>query len=208
LIFTVVLLLCYGFKIPDTDKLRREFRKKVDAELEKIIEKTPNAKARNKWRSVRDRACEAIEQAELVEADRFAKEDIDDARYFMARAKKYSARREYLKAAYLGKQAIIVAEKAEKKAKQHLDTLYSEISKAIDKCSRALGKIADRLPEDNDVELAFAKLRLELGYARNLLKTGEFEKAKEVSESLYKKIMKFAATIPGSEQQVEEEYWI
>jgi hypothetical protein len=208
-LIVTVFCLCSGFRLSDTDRLRREFRKKVDAELAKIIEKTPNAKARQRWRDIRDKAVKAIDDAVEVDALRFASGELADAREYLKRARRYSARREYAKAAYLGKQSIKMAETALKKAKETLAGKEKVAAEALAKNIKQLKALKSRLAPDNaDAAIAIARLELQKGYVENLIRTGRFDEALKACAGLEQEIADAARLLPTATPKVQEEHWL
>lgn len=201
--------LSSGFNLSDTNKIRREIRKKIDAELEKIIEKTPDAKARRKWRETRDRAVKAISDAAIQDASHLAPEEISDAREYLGRAKAYSAGKEYAKATYLGKQALKMAEMAENKAVELLKQKEDKVEDALKKCSEKLQALEKATPPANDAAtLEIARLKLKKGYVQNLLRIGKFDEALNATTTLERDIKDTASRLPSSGKKVEEEHWL
>lgn len=209
LLFCFILVFCSGFSLPDTDQIRREFRKKVDSEVEKIIERTPDAKVRKKWRERRLEAVKALENARMINAKKYASQEFEDAEDFFQRARNYASKREYLKAEYLGRQTVKMAKKAAEKAAELYKAKLEKSETQLQECQKKLVRLKERvLDGDEDQKSRLAELMLRLGYVRNMIATGDFEEATKECSELERQIDEFAITLPGKNELPEEEHWI
>lgn len=174
----LVLSCLLGFNFSDPKKLRQEIRQEILKELEKIREKTPNAKKRAKWRKSRDEANQALLEARFYQAAKYAPESWDQAVALFNKAIEYAAKRSYLKADYLARQAKKYAEEAAKAAKAMITKKEQALRERYDKLKEQLDELSGRIPSDADQLLYRAnELYLTLSDARLAMELRQFEDA-------------------------------
>ncbi len=185
IIVTVTLLS--GFTLPSSHQLRKEFK----AEIEKIRERTPGAKALANWKRLKQQAIKAIEEAAVYGADEFSPKEIEEARDLLLRAKAYAAKRSYRKASYLARKTAELAsqacentKKARAKIEKRLDTQVNHLKKRLD-------MIHNNLPFDSDLSVSLADLYLRWSDIRHAIALGKYEEAEKAIHALDKDIRGF-----------------
>jgi len=164
-----------GFSFSDPKKLRQEIRQEILKELEKIREKTPNAKKRAKWRKSRSAANDALLDARLYQASKYAPEEWDQAVALFRKAKEYAARRSYLKADYLARQAVKYAHQAAEKARAIIAKKEGSLRERYQKLKEELDSLSGRVPPDAEsLQLRASELYLLLSDARLAMELRQF----------------------------------
>jgi hypothetical protein len=190
LLFGLVCLS--GFSFSDPKKLRQEIRQEILKELEKIREKTPNAKKRAKWRKSRGEANDALLEARLYQASKYAPEEWDQAVALFRKAKEYAAKRSYLKADYLARQAAKYAHQATEKARAIIAKKEGTLRERYQKLKEELDSLSGRVPPDADsLQLRASELYLLLSDARLAMELRQFEDAEKGLEGAEEEINRF-----------------
>jgi len=174
----LLVLFLSGFSFSDSHKLRQEISGEIQAELQKIVEKTPSAKLRRQWRSERDRTSEVLDSALCIEADRFSPEKWDEAVALFKKAKDYASNRSYRKAIYLARKARECAEDAYKSSQDVIQEKRDKILAQYRELKESIRDIAGLIPPDADTLITRAsELSLAIEDIRIAVNLKKFEQA-------------------------------
>lgn len=178
LLISAVLMLS-AFSFSDSQKLRHELRSEIKTELQKIIEKTPSAKLRKKWRQERDRAADMLEAAENVDTSKYCPEKWDEAVAMFKKARYYALRRSYRKAIYLAKKASEFAYVALETSQAFLSQNQSKLNIELRKLKAKIEELTGMIPINADELTARAsEISLAVEDIRLAIKLREFKDAR------------------------------
>ncbi len=184
-------LLCFillsGFTFPSSHELRREFK----AELKKIKDSTPGAKALANWNRSRDAARESIREAEISGAPDFAQDEYAEAVDLYSRAAAYAAERSYRKASYLAQKSAEIASLASENAGRAREKIEKQQLKKLESLKKKLDAIHEALPIDSEWEEPLADMFLKWADIRNALSMGQYEEADREMRILERQITNF-----------------
>ncbi len=189
LLYCLIVIFLSGFNFSDAGKLRKDIRREIKAELEKIIEKTPSGKLRTTWRQKKAIAEDALNMALVLDSPRFCPKKWDEAVILFKKAKKYAAKREYRKAIYLAKKTKEFADVAYKCASSHiqeetsrLQKVYQELRSQMDEIQAMIPPDAEKLTEDaSQISLSIEDMRLAIDLR-------EFKNADLLASTLKKRL--------------------
>lgn len=196
------LILLTGFKFPSPHQLRKEFQ----AELNKIKESTPGAKAFARWKTLRDQAKEALKNADIQGASKFAAEEFEEASYLFKRAKQYALKKSYKKASYLARKTIEVATMAAEKAAKAREAVEKKLNRHLTSVKAKLDQIHAKLPYDSEYDDSLAELYLKWSDIRHAISLGQYEQANNELQDLVKNLKAFIKAT-GIEIDSEKERW-
>ncbi len=187
LIPIICILLLSGFKIPSPHELRKEFRE----ELQKIKESTPGAKALARWKGLRAKARQAILDADINMAPRFASEEYEEAVYLLKRARRYALKKSYKKASYLAKKAIEIASNASKKAVKLREKKEKRLYTKLGRLKGMLDELHAKLPYDSEYSTKLARLYLKWSDIRHSIALGSYSDAESAIPRLEQSVREF-----------------
>lgn len=185
-IFFCVALLC-GFTLPSSHELRREFQ----AELKKIREKTPGARARAGWISARDAAQKAVKEAQVNGAPEYAPEEWGEAADLFERARGYARDSSYRKAVYLANKSREIARSASEKASRAREKIEKQLAERLNNFRKELDRIQRVLPGNSEWSVRFADLVIQWSDIKNCVALGLYHEAHNELDTLADKIRKF-----------------
>lgn len=206
ILISCAMLLCMvflcGFTLPSSHELRREFQ----AELKKIKEKAPGARARADWIRAREAAQKAISEALINGAPEYAREEWDEAADLLERARRYSLDGSYRKAAYLARKSRETAESASDHADKAREKIEKDIVRQLNIFKKKLDMIRAVLPDNSEWTVPLADLFLQWSDIKHCISLGLYHEAKSELNLLDKGIRKFRKE-SGIKVDNESEKW-
>ncbi len=197
--FSLVLLATFGlfffspsfisaFSIPSPDELRSEIR----AELKRIKEKTPGAKALARWRDSRDKAEAALNEAVIQDAPEFASEPYQEAVKLFRLAKRYASSKSFKKADYLARKAAEIAHQAATEADRNRTAMEKRLLKRLQSILKRLQTIKKHVAEGTEAAENLNILFLQWGDIKNAIVLGQYSDARRALDLLEKETRQFA----------------
>ena len=196
------IMLLSGFTMPSPHELRREFA----AELKKIKESTPGAKALANWKQLRDQARKALEEAEINGAPKFAPQEYEEAEDLFQRAKDYAAKRSYRKASYLARKTAEIARLASEDAQKAREKIEKKLDRQLERLKTKLDILHQKLPFESDLSVALADLYLQWADIRHSISLGLYDQAEKQIPELARAVEEFRRR-SGIHLDVEQEKW-
>ena len=193
LILTRLFLICLcisllsAFTVPSPHELRRDFA----AELKKIKESTPGAKALARWNKLRDQAVKALEQAEINGASEFASTEYEEAVDLFQRARDYAAQRSYKKASYLAAKTEEIARSASESALKARARIEKKLYSKLEHLKSRLDMLHQRLPYESGLSESLAELYLQWSDIRHCVALGLYARAQSMIPALSSAIDQF-----------------
>ena len=180
--------LISAFSIPSPDELRSEIR----AELERIKEKTPGAKALAKWRDSRDKAEAALQEAVIQDAQEFAPALYQEAADLFSLAKRYALKKSFKKADYLARKAAEIAHKAAAEADKNRTAREKALLKRLNALLKRLEAMRSHVAEGSEAAEKLNILFLKWGDIKNAIVLGQYDDARGELDLLEKETGQFA----------------
>jgi len=171
----ICICLLSGFTMPSPHELRREFA----AELKRIRESTPGARALASWQQLRDQAGRALEKAEINGAPEFAPEEFEEASDLFRRARAYAAERSYRKASYLAKKTEEIARLASENALAAREKIEKKLNQQLVRLKARLDILHSRLPFESNLSVQLADLYLQWADIRHCIALGLYDQAEK-----------------------------
>ncbi len=202
LFILITVTLLSGFTLPSSHQIRKEFK----AEIEKIKERTPGAKALANWKKLKQQARKALEEAAVYGADKFSPKEIEEARDLFLRAKAYAAKRSYRKASYLAKKTVELANQACENTKKVRANIEKRLHTQVNHLEKRLDIIHQKLPFDSDLSVSLADLYLRWSDIRHAIALGKYEEAEKAIHTLDRDIRAFVKNNQISIDQGDENW--
>jgi len=196
------IYLLSGFTMPSPHQLRREFA----AELKKIKENTPGAKALDRWKKLRDQAAKALEQAEINGASDFASSEYKEAVDLFQRARDYAAKRSYKKASYLADRTEEIARAASENALKTRGRIEKKLDRQLAHLKKILDMLHQKLPYGSELSPSLAELYLQWSDIRHCITLGLYDRAGDLIPALSAAIDKFQKN-SGIQIDQDQEKW-
>jgi len=174
-IITVVLAVLFSLYGFDFSKIhipsREQIKKELQSEINKLKSLTPQARRKALWIKKKIEAIDAIKQAKIDGAPKYASNLYQEAKEYFELAIKYAKKQQYLKASYLAKECKRIALRASDKATKKRLILKQKIKLQLDKLKKQIDKLVTSLETNKTLQKKKAELILyyqDLIHALNL----------------------------------------